>query len=329
MPYQNPQSSKCHGPRVHTGLALHGSEIVVLENELLRVTVNAGRGAAISEFQYKPADLDVLCKNPNGLRPLGTFVPGSFDTHPLVDHHPGGWYECFPNGGAGGKYHDTHLGFHGEVWGLPFEVNAVSEDANGCSVTMTAFTVRTPFKLVKTLSLKKNDPTLYLEETVTNLGAIDLGVHWGQHPMFGAPFLDEKCRIEMPATGYFDNKDEPMIRLRWPRREGGEDLSLVRGPQSRAGKMLFVTDFDTGRYRLVSPTWKLAFELNWDAEKFPYCWLYENAGELGAPWWGRLYTLALEPFTGLPKAHEEGHGLLNIAAGQSDTVRFEARIVPS
>src|ERR1043165_7776538 len=91
MTYQNPQNQKCHGPRVSQGYSLHGSEIVILENELLRVVVNVGRGATIPEFLYKPADLDILFKNQNGMRPLGTSVPSSYDNPAILDHHPGGW----------------------------------------------------------------------------------------------------------------------------------------------------------------------------------------------------------------------------------------------
>ncbi|MCY3022927.1 MAG: DUF4432 family protein [Planctomycetota bacterium] len=326
MSYRNPQSPKCHGPRVLTGYALYGSEIVILENELLRVVINVGRGAMIPEFLYKPADLDVLFKNPSGLRPMGTFAVSSYDVQPLTDHHPGGWYECFPSGSAPVKHKGASLGFHGEVWGLPFELNAVHEDNDACCATMTAFTIRTPWKLVKTFSLKKDDPTLYVEETATNLGAVDLAVHWGQHPMFGAPFLDERCVIEISGATVLDTRENPMTPRRWPWDSEGADLSKVRGPQSHKGKMVYVTDLTDGRYRVVSPTWKLAFELRWDKQQFPFCWLYENAGELGASWFGRAYTLALEPFTGLPKALEEGKGIIPIAAGKSETVRFEARI---
>lgn len=325
--YKNPQCPKCHGPRVLTGYTLHGSEIVILENELLRVAVNVGRGAMVPEFLYKPADLDVLFKNSCGLRPMGTFSVSSYDVNPLMDHHPGGWYECFPSGSAPVKHRGAAIGFHGEIWGLPFELNSVREDNEGCSATMTAVTVRTPWKLVKTFSLKTNDPTLYLEETATNLGQVDLDVLWGQHPMFGAPFLDEHCRIEIPAATFLSPSDNPKVPHRWPTGEDGIDLSSVRGPQSRQGKMVYVTDLSEGRYRIVSPRWKLAFEMCWDKARFPYCWLYENACEPGAPWFGRTYTLALEPFTGLPKALEEGQGVISIPAGKSETVRFEARIV--
>jgi galactose mutarotase-like enzyme len=327
MKYENVQSPKCHGPRVLKGYQLYGSEIVALENEFLRVVINVGRGAMIPELQYKPLDLDVLFKNPNGLRPLGTFQLSDYDQKPLFDHHPGGWYECFPSGSAPVEQEGAKIGFHGEVWGLPFELNATHEDEQSCSATMTGYTIRTPWKLTKTFTLKKNDPTLYIEETATNLGTVDLTVMWGQHPIFGAPFVDEKTYIEVPATSYFDDRDDPRLRMRWPKTPDGIDLTKVGAPGSGTGKMVFITDFEQGKYRVVSPTWKLAFELSWDATQFPYCWLYENCNERKSPWWGRAYVLALEPFTGLPKAIEEGHGVIHIAAGKSETVKFAAKLV--
>jgi galactose mutarotase-like enzyme len=328
MRYQNTQSAKCHGPRVLKGYELYGSEVIALENELLRVVVNVGRGATIIEMQHKGKDIDVLYKNPGGLRPLGTFKESSYEQHPLFDHHPGGWYECFPSGGGPVEQHGAKLGFHGEIFGLPFELNATHEDENSASATMTAFTVRTPWKLVKTLSLKKNDPTLYLEETATNLGEQDLDVLWGQHATFGAPFVDPHCYIDTPASSFFDERDNPRLRHRWPKAPDGLDMTKIRGPETHSTKMIFLTDFPReGMYRVVSPTFKLAFEMRWDAAKFPYVWMYENAGLLNSPWWGRAYILALEPFTGFPKALEEGHGVINIKAGKSETVRFQASLV--
>jgi galactose mutarotase-like enzyme len=325
-PYRNVQRPKCHGPRVLKGYTLNGYEIIILENEFLRAVINVGRGAMVPELLYKPRDLDVLYKNPNGMRPHDTFTLSSYENHPLADHHPGGWYECFPSGSAPVRQEGVHIGFHGEIWGLPFELNSATESDTECSATMTAYTIRTPWKLEKTFSMKKNDPTLYLKETATNLGAIDLTVMWGQHPYFGAPFIDDKCRLELPATGFFDHSEDPMIRRRWPMDANGRDLTKVGGQKSGIGRMVFVTDFETGKYRIVSPTWNVALEMCWDADKFPYCWMYENCNQKAG--WGRSYGIAVEPFTGLPKAIEEGHGVLPIKGGESETVAFEMRIVP-
>jgi galactose mutarotase-like enzyme len=324
-PFRNTQVPKNHGPRALKGYTLNGYEIVILENELLRVVINVGRGAMIPEFTYKPRDLDIMFKNPGGMRPHDTFTPSSYETPPLRDYHPGGWYECFPSGSAPVTQEGAHIGFHGEIWGMPFELNSTVEEENLCSATMTAYTLRTPWKLTKTFMLKKNDPTLYLEETATNLGNLDLTVNWGQHPFYGAPFIDEHCRLEFPATGYFNHDDSPMVRLRWPDRD--KSLAKVGKPGSNTGKMLFVTDFEIGMYRIVSPTWNVALEMRWDAEKFPYCWVYENCNHTPA-WHGRAYGLAVEPFTGMPKAIEEGHGVMSIAAQKSETVRFTLAMLP-
>jgi hypothetical protein len=55
------------GARVHE-IAVAGVRAVVLENELLRVTVLAGLGSDVIEFCYKPRDLDATWLSPGGLR---------------------------------------------------------------------------------------------------------------------------------------------------------------------------------------------------------------------------------------------------------------------
>jgi len=66
-------------------------------------------------------------------------------------------------------------------------------------------TVRCPFLVEKTLRLRSDRATLEIEETVTNEGAEPMDFMWGHHPAFGAPFLDEHCRLFAPATGVETN----------------------------------------------------------------------------------------------------------------------------
>lgn len=323
MSYKNARIRKCHGPRVLQGLTLDGAETVVLENELLRIMVNLSRGAMVTEFLHKPSDLDVLYKIPSGIRPYGSYTPCSTDVSPFSENHPEGWFECFPSGSIAVKQDGASIGFHGEIWGQPFELEAVSESAGECSIRISALTLRTPWKLTKTLSLKRNDPALFVEETALNLGADTRTIMWGQHPVFGAPFLDGRCVIQTDAKvllPQFDKKEA----MRWPIGPEKRDFSKVAAPSSGQGKMIYLTEFKTGRYRIVSPSWKLAFELNWNTRDFPWCWVCETARNKG---WGE-YFLAMEPFTGLPKAIETGQGVISVAPKKSKTVRFEARIVP-
>ncbi|MFH0939405.1 MAG: DUF4432 family protein [Planctomycetota bacterium] len=322
MSYKTVQVPKCHGPRVLKGYTLNGYEVIILENELLRVMINVERGGTIQEFLYKPCDLDVMYKNPRGVRHHSEFTISSYDVIPFSDHHPDGWFECFPSGSSPVTQAGARVGFHGEIWGLPFELLAIEEKSAQCSATMTGMTLRTPWKLTKKFQLKKNDPTLYLEETATNLSNENLSVMWGQHPTYGAPFLDDQCFIEVATKTFLPDWKKEQKEI-WPNGSDGRDLSKVAAKHSGLSKMIFLTDLAQGQYRIVSPTWKVAFELRWDRKQFPWCWLCERCSAGG---WGD-YFLAMEPFTGLPLAIETGKGVMPIAAGKSKTVRFEAAML--
>ena len=316
------------GPRSSL-LQQNGSDVLILENESIKTTILPGRGASVVELQYKPLGLDVLLKMPGGNGAAEPYKVTDYTNHSVVDNHPDGWFSCFPSGGAPAKVAGNQVGFHGEVWGLPFTLASLKETPESVEATFSAKTVRTPFRVEKKFTLKKGEPTLFLDETVHNDSPLEIPVLWGHHPTLGAPFIDEHARIEIGATGYFNLADDPMMRLRWPHLADGTDLSVVRPLSSRQGKMVFATDFAEGKARVVSPTWKLAYELTWNAELFPYCWIWENAGQLDAPWFGRSHALALEPYTGLAGALEEGHGLLRIGAGQSHTASIAASLKPT
>jgi len=316
-----------HGPRVLTGYTLNGYEAVILENELVRAVINIGRGTHIPELVYKPKDLDVIFKHPRPHKHHASYIPSAYDERPYNDHHAGGWFECFPNGGPPQDLEGARIGFHGEVWGQPFRIDGIEESPECCAVTVTGFTQRTPFRLTKTFSLRRADSALQIDEKVSNLGEQDLRVLWGQHPTLGGPFVDEACYVEAAASGYFADNEDPPLRRKWPAEANGRDLARIHPKTARLSRLVYLTDFSAGRVRLVSPNWKLAFEVAFDAEKFPYVWFFENAGILGAPWYGRAQMVALEPFTGMAGSLKEGHGLMKIPAGQTVAVTFAGRFV--
>src|SRR5262249_38800137 len=63
-----------HGCRV-TEFLWHGHRLIVLENEVLRISVLASKGADIIEYRYKPMDLDVLWHAPQAVLPAGLGAP--------------------------------------------------------------------------------------------------------------------------------------------------------------------------------------------------------------------------------------------------------------
>ena len=89
--------------------------MIVLENEVLRVTVLATKGADIIEFRYKPRDLDFLWHAPQPILPAGRGVPSSARAQgAFLDYFPGGWQEILPNAGPATKYKGAELGQHGD-----------------------------------------------------------------------------------------------------------------------------------------------------------------------------------------------------------------------
>jgi hypothetical protein len=74
---------------------------VVLENELMSVTVLADKGADIYALRHKPRDLDVLWKAPWGFKELGALgATASNSVVAWMDHYAGGWQELLPSGGG-------------------------------------------------------------------------------------------------------------------------------------------------------------------------------------------------------------------------------------
>ncbi len=314
-----------HGPRVHTHYLIDGYEHVILENEILRISVNIERGSIIDEFVHKPADIDLMYHHP-GRRHRTAFTPSSFSTAPYRDFGAGGWMECFPSGSFEVNYHGAIIGFHGEMWGLPFTYRVLSDGPNEATVEFSCEMLRTPFALTKTLTLKSNDPTLYISEEARNLSPQPLGVMWGHHPALGEPFLAPGNIIEVPARRFLPSLEatEPIA---WPTGPDGLDYSVVRGPDSRTDKMVFLDDLERGLCRMINPDRKLAFEMTWDASLFRWFWICEVAGQIDAPWWGRSYLCCLEPFSSMPKALETGQNVVDIPAEGSVRTQLTAAVI--
>src|SRR5205085_7139000 len=110
----------------------------------------------------------------------------------------GGWQELFPNCGSASVHQGAELGQHGEVANLPWAYTITKDTPDEIEVQFSVRTVRTPFYLVKKLSLGRNQGILKIQERVTNEGGQAVDYIWGHHPALGAPFLDENCRVDLP-----------------------------------------------------------------------------------------------------------------------------------
>lgn len=152
----------------------------------------------------------------------------------------------FPSIGDDCEYSGAPLGTHGEVCLLPWEYRIERDDPEEIGVRFRVRTVRTPYLLEKNLTLKSEDPTLYIEERVTNEGVENLQFMWGHHPAFGPLFLDESCQIEVPLpcsarTVPYELGEHWVLpkdkEFDWPKIKGLDDkiwdVSKVLPPESK------------------------------------------------------------------------------------------------
>jgi hypothetical protein len=116
---------------------------------------------------------------------------------------------------------------------------------------------------------------------------------------------------------------------------GSVDLSIVPDAASATGReMGYLSDFGGDAwYAIASPD--LGFAMRWDAAVFKYLWLWQEFTPTGGyPWWNRVYTVALEPWTsfptlGLPEAVRRGTQLVLRAGETKQTSLVATSFVPA
>ncbi len=302
------------GCRVSDEWTYRGLRTLVMENDLLRVVVLLDQGSDILSFEYKPLGLDLLWKNPNGgVLPAGLHIASRALTEgSFADFYQGGWQECFPNGGRVCEYRGTEFGLHGEVYGLPWTCEILEDTARAVAVKLSVRTRRTPFLLEKTLRMEYDSSALTIEESLHNESRCALDYMWGHHPAFGEPFLSGACVITTGARvanldegGSAESRFAPPLRATLPMvvDRGGRpvDLLSVPGREETVSDMFYLTELEEGFYALTNTDYGVGFAMEFDPALFRCIWLWIACNApTGAPFYGRSYTVALEPFTSWP-----------------------------
>lgn len=307
-----------------------GLKTVTLENEQIRISILADKGTDIFEFLHKPSDTDFMWRSPLGVRNPALFVASSASPKSnFLDHYEGGWQESFPSGNDPCTYKGAEFGLHGEVSGMPWDYRVVEDDPEQVAVRFWVRTYRTPFLLEKTITLQRHSGVLEFRERVTNEGDEPMDLMWGQHVVFGPPFLSERCVIDLPGAQVStrqmveSSRFPPDGSFDWPLirdRHGNEaDLSGVLPPSAKTYDAAFLQNLADGWYAVTNQERQVGIGLRWPTEVYPYIWLWQSfRGGFGYPFYGRTYNLGLELFTSIPFNFLE-------ALEQGTTVRLEAR----
>ena len=212
--------------------------------------------------------------------------------------------------------HESKFGLHEnsgrwtEIHG-PYRASLLNQSAQSCAILLKG----PNDSVTRIYSLRDNDAVLRINSTRENHSDTDIDLLWAERLTLGERMIDEHCRIETPATSYFDPAEQPILRMRWPHLADGTDISHFQKNEAALGRSFYLTDFTEGRCRVNSPTQGAAFEMRWDASKFPYCWLTSY-----------LKDLTWAPATGMPDALSEGHGFITLPPGGRETAWFEAGV---
>jgi len=285
--------------------------VIFLENDLIRVGILVGRGSDIFEFTYKPLAVDLMLRLPKGIRnPQADFSQMRNTSNQLEDYYYGGWQECLPNSPAF-NYRGASLGQHGEVSLIPWRHSIVENTSEKVSVKLWVRPLRVPVFLEKTLTINRQDPVLHIEERLTNESRTSLDIMWGHHVAFGLPFLQDGGKIITNADSF---RVEPQIADprkyaadqsgQWPKigDETGQILDATSIPPAdldHYNDLAYLSNFKKlAYYGITDQNQKLGFGLTWDPGIFKNLWYWqERYATQGAPWWGDVYAVGLEPWT--------------------------------
>lgn len=316
-------------------------KVVTLENEKLRISLLPHKGSDIVEIRYKLKDVNVLLVLPFKflLTPLPPSSKGAF-----FDYYEGGWQDVIPTAGeANFKLRGVEWGTHSESSLIPWEYS-MDEFDNEVNVKLSTELIRYPFKMEKVIKLKRDSNSFEVCERVINVSDESLEYMWLQHIMFSKPFLSNDCKINIPAKtiithGPPDFSDlsflKPGISSEWPygvTKEGKRvDLTTLPNHTCKIYDIAYITDLEEGRFSILSPSYRLAFEMRFSKEIFKYLWLmYVFGGPLEYPWYGKVWTLGIMPCTsypacGLLRAIENGTARI-LKGNSSIETRFTIKI---
>jgi Domain of unknown function (DUF4432) len=301
-----------HGCRISV-YKQRGLHMVTLENRSIRVTVLPDKGSDIVELRLKGLDLDVLWSSPIGMRDPRTTRPSSEGMGAFMDLYEGGWQEVLPSGGPPSALMGASWGQHGETTTLPWEWRVETDRPEEVAVSLRLRLLRYPLLVHKVLRVRDESATLEIEERLCNEGGETVDLMWGHHPTVGESFLSALCRfqtaggtVRVPEARTFDTqRAQPGATGTWPTvsaTDGGTlDLSRMPSPEGRTAEFLYITDMAEGWFAMINDDLGAGYGMCWDTDVFPHLWYWQVArGAFGYPWYGRTYSMALEPWTSWP-----------------------------
>lgn len=289
--------------------AYNGMRVTFMENEFLKIGILVDRGSDIFQFIYKPVGIDLMLKLDKDIyNPRETFSQMRDTPDQFEDYYYGGWQEILPNSPTM-NYRGASLGQHGEVSLVPWEHAIINQSTQEVALKLWTRPLRIPVLIEKTLTLKKGQPKLHIDEKLTNESGTTLHLMWGHHIAFGLPFISKGATINTSATRFMAEKNMPDTRIfkpgktqDWPLVDTVDDQKidaskLVDAKSGKFSDLAYLSGFKGDAFYAIS-TDNMTFSIHWDKSVFKSLWYWqERYATQDKPWWGKTFAVALEPWT--------------------------------
>jgi hypothetical protein len=299
---------------------IRGWDVLQLSTEALTAEIVPGRGGTIRSLTRRADAAALLWSTPWGLRHSGTSsMPGTSEVQ-MIDSLIGGWQTLFPNGGDSVSIDGVDWGYNGEA-----RITWLDWEFTGSSVRMTGRLVRTPFEITKIISMRDHEITV--GETVRNGGKERIEIMWGSQLMLGGALLGPETFVDAAAAVVRPDPDVSHGAnyhdlMPWPRSHGQDamiNLRLLPGPDAEETRLAYLSDFSQPSMTISRPSHRIAIDIEWDADIYPYVWYaMEAGGRSGFPWYRAGYFLSLTPCTSWP-----AHGVHEARRVSSSTVLID------
>ncbi len=332
MLYYSERNTGCR----FTEITLMGMRALVLENQLLHITVLLDHGADIIEFNHKRTDTDFVWRNPMGMSGVRKLQLAPVDADIYADNYLGGFFEIFPSVGGGGNYRGIRLEGYCESNQLPWEYSVLCDTEEKITLRCFVRLNKLPILLERCMTLTANSPVLTLDEKITNIGAEPVDYQWGWHPNIGGGFLSGDCVVDMPAG-------QAMRVLRgsarfgqnaagsWPHLTDPDapdqtvDYSRMLPPDTMLDELVDV-DTPAGWAAVRDPQRSLGIAIGWPGQDFPCAAVWQSCcHKTGHFRLGGAYVMCFllhsTPTLGLPQAVAAGE-TSPIAGGESRSTRL-------
>ncbi len=285
--------------------------LVALESAHLRVEIAPSVGGRIVSVVEKSTGHEFLWRNPKV--PLQPMPPGSaYDPNFF-----GGIDELLPND-IPECIDGVDCPDHGELWTTSLDC----AEADGAILLRGTLPI-TGLRYEKRVALAADSPRIELGYRITNPTAHTRRFLWKLH---AAMAIEPGDVIDCPARlGQVADLDwsrfSTLERFAWPNIEG-RAANVVPEPGNKCD-FFYLSGLEAGRMAWRRPGTGLEFCYEFDAQVFPYAWLFASYGGFDGH-----FTAILEPCTGMPISVNEAAGLGQcsvLAPGQSLETRVTIR----